>query len=135
MSSSRRRAERDAALAMAERSLSPGATLGADKGYDAKHFVEGLSELGVVPHVARRAKHSAIPEEVAQTPDYEVSQRRRKMVEEIFGVAEDRVRRAQAPLHRRTVQRLLDGDGRRRVQPGAPGQYRIRPVTGSVRPA
>ena len=33
------RAERDAALAMAERSLTPGATLGADKGYDAKHFV------------------------------------------------------------------------------------------------
>ena len=56
------RAERDAALAMAERSLTPGATLGADKGYDAKHFVEGLCELGVVPHVARRAKHSAIPE-------------------------------------------------------------------------
>ncbi len=79
------RAERDAALAMAERSLTPGATLGADKGYDAKHFVEGLCELGVVPHVARRAKHSAIPEEVAQTPGYEVSQRRRKMVEESFG--------------------------------------------------
>ena len=79
------RAERDAALAMAERGLSPGATLGADKGYDAKHFVEGLCELGVVPHVARRAKHSAIPEEVARTPGYEVSQRRRKMVEEIFG--------------------------------------------------
>ena len=128
------RAERDAALAMAERSLTPGATLGADKGYDAKHFVEGLCELGVVPHVARRAKHSAIPEEVAQTPGYEVSQRRRKMVEESFGWLKTVGGRAQAPLHRRTGQRFLDGDGRCRVQPGARGQYRRRAVTGVVRP-
>lgn len=79
------RAERTAALQMAQRSLSPGSTLGADKGYDARDFVEGLCELGIVPHVARRARYSAIPEETARTPGYAVSQRRRKMVEEIFG--------------------------------------------------
>ena len=79
------RAEREAGLRMAARTLTPGATLGADKGYDTRHFVEGLCDLGVVPHVARRARHSALPEQAAQTPGYEMSQRRRKMVEEVFG--------------------------------------------------
>jgi hypothetical protein len=33
--------------------LPPGATLGADKGYDARDFVAGLRTLDVTPHVAR----------------------------------------------------------------------------------
>ena len=46
-------AERDAALAMAERTTTkPGATLGAGKGYDVAGFVQQLRALRITPHVA-----------------------------------------------------------------------------------
>ena len=44
-------AEREAAARLSER-LPKGATLGADKGYDAEAFVEGLKARGIEPHVA-----------------------------------------------------------------------------------
>ena len=48
-------AERDAALIMAGRSIDKaGATLGADKGYDAAAFVKELRAMGVTPHVAQK---------------------------------------------------------------------------------
>jgi hypothetical protein len=39
------------------RNLPPGATLGADKGYDTAGFVAGLRALGVTPHVAQNTTH------------------------------------------------------------------------------
>jgi hypothetical protein len=45
-------AERETPLAMAT-SLRPGATLGADKGYDTRGFVTNVRTLGVIPHVAQ----------------------------------------------------------------------------------
>ena len=79
-------AERETALAMAT-NLRPGATLGADKGYDTQGFVAALRELGVTPHVAQHTTHrrSAIDERTTRHPGYAVSQRVRKRVEEIFG--------------------------------------------------
>ena len=57
------RAERKAALDMLHRH-SPGSTrqltLGADRGYDAAEFVADLRQACVTPHVARKARHSAI---------------------------------------------------------------------------
>ena len=44
-------AEREAAAAFSRR-LPKGATLGADKGYDAEAFVEGLKARGIEPHIA-----------------------------------------------------------------------------------
>ena len=44
-------AEREAAARLSER-LPEGATLGADKTYDAEAFVEGLKARGIEPHVA-----------------------------------------------------------------------------------
>ena len=44
-------AEREAAARMSQR-LPFGATLGADKGYDAEAFVEGLKARGIKPHIA-----------------------------------------------------------------------------------
>jgi transposase len=81
-------AERDAALAMAA-NLSPGATLGADKGYDTAGFVAGLRAVGVIPHVAQHTTHrrSAIDGRTTRHGGYAVSQRKRKLVEEIFGWA------------------------------------------------
>jgi transposase len=78
-------AERDAALTMAKRSMTKaGSTLGADKGYDAAGFVKELRELKITPHVAQK-KHSAIDARTTRHKGYEVSLKKRKLVEEIFG--------------------------------------------------
>jgi transposase len=60
-------------------------TVGADKGYDTRDFVEGVRELGATPHVAAKKKYSAIDGRVTRHPGYEISQRKRKQVEEVFG--------------------------------------------------
>jgi transposase len=81
-------AERDAALALIKRQeLKHGATLGADKGYDTRAFVASLQERGIVPHIAQNTsgRASAVPDAVAATSAYAISQRRRKLVEEPFG--------------------------------------------------
>jgi IS5 family transposase len=79
-------AEREAAKVLV-RELRPGATLGADKGYDATEFVTALRAAGITPHVAYHPSHrrSALDEETSRTPGYAVSQRKRKRVEEVFG--------------------------------------------------
>ena len=80
-------AERDAALAMLERSVRGPATLGADRGYDTRDFVWDLRGLGVTPHVAQneQGRRSAIDRRTTRHPGYRQSQRRRKRVEEVFG--------------------------------------------------
>lgn len=78
-------AERDAALSMAENI--PGntrVTLGADKNYDTKNFVKDLRGLKVTPHVAQK-KYSAIDGRTTRHEGYQISQKIRKRVEEIFG--------------------------------------------------
>lgn len=59
-------------------------TVGADKNYDTKGFVEKLRSYNVTPHVARK-KNSAIDNRTTRHEGYDVSQRVRKRVEEIFG--------------------------------------------------
>lgn len=62
-------------------------TLGADKGYDAAEFIEALTDMKVLPHVAHNTsgRSSAVPEGIAQTAGYEVSQKKRKLIEQGFG--------------------------------------------------
>ena len=62
-------------------------TLGGDKGYDTKDCVAALREQGVTPHVAQNTsgRRSAIDGRTTCHPGYRVSQRLRKLVEEIFG--------------------------------------------------
>jgi len=81
-------AERTAALSMVQRI--PGnhlCTLGADKGYDASDFAEELRTLNVTPHIARKKNGKSIDGRTTRHPGYEISQRKRKRVEEIFGWA------------------------------------------------
>jgi transposase len=82
------RAEREAALAMAEEI--PGVkrvTLGADKNYDTQDFVREIRWRRVTPHVAQNNTHrsSAIDQRTTRHAGYAISQRQRKRVEEIFG--------------------------------------------------
>lgn len=82
--------ERKAALEMINRH-SPGSTrrltLGADKGYDSADFVADLGRMVVTPHVAQKARHSAIDGRTPQHLGHALSQRRRKKIEEPFGRA------------------------------------------------
>ena len=84
------RAERRAALDMIHRH-SPGSTrrltLGADKGYDAAGFVTDLRLACVTPHVARKARHSAIDGRTTRHESHALSQKHRKRIEEAFGWA------------------------------------------------
>jgi transposase len=83
-------AERDLALEMVGDRL-PGTkriTLGGDKGYDTKDFVEECAWRNVTPHVAQNIaenRGSAIDDRTTRHPGYSISQRIRKRVEEIFG--------------------------------------------------
>jgi len=63
------------------------ATLGADKSYDTREFVDALRGLAVTPHIAQNTTHrrSALDRRTTRHPGYEVSQRHRKRIEEIFG--------------------------------------------------
>ncbi len=64
-------------------------TLGADKGYDAREFIDALTELNVLPHVAQNTSHrrSAVPYEIADSDGYAISQQKRKLIEQGFGWA------------------------------------------------
>ncbi len=81
-------AEREAALELIEpKAGGSRITLAGDKGYDVADFVESLRAMEVTPHVAQNDtnRSSAIDARTTRHPGYEVSQRVRKRVEEIFG--------------------------------------------------
>jgi transposase len=82
-------AERDAALLMAERVDGvERITLAADKAYDTKDFVHELRGMNVTPHVSQnlnRRGGSAIDGRTTRHEGYQVSQRKRKRIEEVFG--------------------------------------------------
>jgi IS5 family transposase len=64
-------------------------TLGADKGYDAAEFIEALTDLKVLPHVAQNTSNrkSVVPDSVAKNEGYTISQQKRKLIEQGFGWA------------------------------------------------
>jgi transposase len=82
-------AERDAAMMMAERvEGTERITLAADKAYDTKDFVKEMRAMNVTPHVSQNDKRpggSAIDDRTTRHDGYQVSQRKRKRIEEVFG--------------------------------------------------
>ena len=87
-------AEREAALTMLDRRpFRRRITLGADKAYDVREFVEALRARRVTPHVAvdGRLSPKGVPRSTAvdgrtrRHAGYEISQRCRKRIEEVFG--------------------------------------------------
>jgi transposase len=64
-------------------------TLGADKGYDAAEFIEALTDLKILPHVAQNTsgRKSAVPDSIAKSEGYAISQQKRKLIEQGFGWA------------------------------------------------
>ncbi len=84
-------AEEEAAEAMLKRQARKGIrpkTLGGDKGYDTRDFISTLRRRKITAHVAantNRRGGSAIDFRTMRHRGYEISQRIRKKVEEIFG--------------------------------------------------
>jgi len=83
-------AEREAAQTLVKRANKRHkgkTTVGGDKAYDTHGFVEQMRTLGVTPHVAQNNtnRSSAIDERTTRHPGYGISQRKRKLVEEVFG--------------------------------------------------
>jgi len=83
-------AERDAAIRLLHDNV-PGkrrVTVGGDKGYDTKDFIKDCELLNVTPHVAQNIterRGSAINGRTTRHAGYEVSQRKRKLIEEVWG--------------------------------------------------
>ena len=82
-------AERHAALMMIEQI--PGTeriTVGGDKGYDTRDFVAECRQMNATPHVAQNVNRiggSAIDERTTRHSGYQISQKKRKRIEECFG--------------------------------------------------
>jgi transposase len=87
------RAERDAALLMLEQLPGDGRiTVGGDKGFDTAEFIEHCRHMHVTPHVAQnngRRGGSAIDARTTRHAGYDVSQKKRKRIEECFGWLKD----------------------------------------------
>jgi transposase len=82
-------AERDTALLMLEQI--PGnrrVTVGGDKGFDTTNFIAECRHMQVTPHIAQndgRRGGSAIDLRTTRHAGYQISQRKRKRIEECFG--------------------------------------------------
>ena len=94
-------AEREAALAMLDErgrrpdkmdsASPPPITLGADKLFQEEAFIAGLRKRNVVPHVAEYEENRHWPNWLSESerrdPGMAISQRKRKLVEKVFGWA------------------------------------------------
>ena len=78
-------AEADAATRMVDRTVPEGGTVAGDKGYDRADVIAQIKARGVKPHIARKAKGSAVDGRTARGKGYALSLSRRKMIEEAFG--------------------------------------------------
>lgn len=83
-------AERDAALLMLQQHARPShsATVGADKLFDTRDFVDVARQLGYTPHVSQHVKRtggSAIDRRTTRHAGYATSQACRPRIERVFG--------------------------------------------------
>jgi transposase len=83
------RAEREAALALLDSPRKEKRrTLGADKQYQERQFVEALRAHGIVPHVAEyergNLQRNSLRTEERSSPEFAQSQKKRKLVEQSF---------------------------------------------------
>ena len=83
-------AERDAALLMLQQHARPfrSRTLGADKHFDTRDFVDVTRQLGYTPHVSQNVKRSggsAIDGRTTRHAGYAISQACRPRIERVFG--------------------------------------------------
>ena len=77
--------EREAACVLLEASAPSGSTVGGDKNFDVRSFVAAVRDLQITPHVAQKTVSSAIDARTTRHAGYVISQRKRKLIEQVFG--------------------------------------------------
>ena len=77
--------ERDAAIGLVAGLPPRRVSIGGDKGYDTRGFVETLRHLDATPHGALKKKSRTLDRRTTRHAGYEISQRVRKRIEEVFG--------------------------------------------------
>jgi IS5 family transposase len=75
--------ERDAATSLVAALPPRRVTIGGDKGYDTRGFVETLRQLEA--HVAIKNRSRTLDRRTTRHAGYDISQRVRKRIEEVFG--------------------------------------------------
>jgi transposase len=79
------RAEVEAALEMAEGCARAGSKIIADRHYDQQPFLQGIRELGLVPHPRAKTKGSQLSRRTTSSKGYLESMKHRYKVEGVFG--------------------------------------------------
>ena len=77
--------ERDAATSLVASLSRRRVTIGGDKGYDTRGFVDSLRALEATPHIAQKKNSRTLDTRTTRHPGYAISQRARKRIEEVFG--------------------------------------------------
>lgn len=78
-------AEVEAAIRMAKTCAKAGAKIIADRNYDQNPFIDGIRDLGMVPHPRAKTKNSQLSSKVTSSPSYEESMKHRYKIEGVFG--------------------------------------------------
>jgi transposase len=78
-------AEREAAHLLLEATAPARSTVGGDKNFDVAAFVAAVRALAITPHVAQKAVGTAIDGRTSRHAGYAISQRKRKLIEQVFG--------------------------------------------------
>ena len=60
-------------------------TVGGDKHFDGDRFIRPVRQRGITPHVAQKDTGSRIDARTTRHPGYAISQRKRKLIEQVFG--------------------------------------------------
>ncbi len=77
--------EREAATSLVASLPRRRVTIGGDKGYDTRGFVDTLRQLDATPHIAQQTNRRTLDARTTRHPGYAISQRARKRIEEVFG--------------------------------------------------
>ena len=79
------KAEVEAAIRMAKTCAKAGAKIIADRNYAQGPFINGIRELGMIPHPRAKSKNSQLSSQVTSSASYEESMKHRYKVEGVFG--------------------------------------------------
>jgi hypothetical protein len=79
------KAEVEAAIEMARACGRRRTKIVGDRGYDQQPFLQGIRELGMIPHPRPKSKHSQLSKRVVSSAAHEQSMKKRYLVEGVFG--------------------------------------------------
>lgn len=79
------KAEVQAALRMAEKVASKKDKIVADRNYDQRAFIDGIRNLGMIPHPRAKSKSSQLNSHVTSSASHRESMKHRYKIESVFG--------------------------------------------------